>query len=488
VKRLTILLIIISIAVSSPVSIYSQETEKSSSLFISVDDVRLIAANNNLDIKLARLDSKIKGTELSYKEAVFDTVLNGTIDYTDDQRKAASSLAGSRTRTNNYNIGLDKKLRAGTDVEIDFTNKREWSDSPYVSTNPYHESEMAISITQPIAKNFFGLIDRGNIEIIKQEIKNAELDSYIKIEDALISAEKAYWDLVLIREQVKAKKATFKKSIRLFNQYRRKLKIGLVETGDVLASEANVHIRESELLLASNELKSAEEFLRLRLNIENDVRLHPTDTLHANYYDATFKESLGAAFKNRRDYASDKNTIEAKNIKLKMKSNSRLPEIDLKATFAQNGISGKYYRALSDVFEDSNPKYYVAVEFEYPLENNLANSEYEKAILEKAKAIISLQKTERQIISDIDEKLRKLSVNKINMSKMERAQNLQNGKLFHEEKRFKYGRSNSDTLIRYQGDLLNAILMTKKAHFDYRISILELMAAEDSFLKHIGLE
>lgn len=487
-KRLKILFIIISITVSSPVYIYAQGTEKNSTLLISVDNVRLIAANNNLDIKLVRLDSKIKGTELSYKEAVFDTVLNGTIDYTDDQRKAASSLAGSRTRTNNYNIGVDKKLRTGTDVEIDFTNKREWSDSSYVSPNPYHESEIAISITQPIAKNFFGLIDRGNIEIIKQEIKNAELDSYIKIEDAIISTEKAYWNLVFVREQVRAKKATFKKSIRLFNQYRRKLKIGLVETGDALAAEANMHIRESDLLLVSNELKTAEELLRLKLNIENEIRLYPTDTLHVNYFDTTLKESLTTAFENRRDYASNKNDIEAKNIDLNMKSNSRLPEIDLKATFAQNGISGKYYRALSDVFEDSNPNYYVAIEFEYPLENNLANSEYEKVTLEKAKAIINLQKTERQIISDIDGSIRNLSVNKVNISKMERAENLQKGKLFQEEKKFKYGRSNSDTLIRYQGDLLNAILMTKKAHFDYRISILELMAAEDSFLKHIGLE
>jgi len=488
VKRLTVLFIIISIAISSPAPIYSQEAEKTSALFISVDDVRLIAANNNLDIKLARLDSKIKGTDLSYKEAVFDTILNGTIDYTDDQRKTASSLYGSRTITNNYNVGMDKKLRTGTDVEIDFTNKREWSDSTFISTNPYHESEMAISITQPIAKNFFGLIDRGNIGIVKHEIKNAELDSYIKIEDAIISTEKAYWNLVLIREQVKAKKATFKKSIRLFNQYRRKLKIGLVETGDALAAEANMHIRESDLLLVSNDLKTAEELLRLKLNIKNGVRLYPSDTLYVNYFDASLKKSLMTAFKNRRDYVSNKNTIEAKNINLKMKSNSRLPEIDLKATFAQNGISGKYYRALSDVFEDSNPKYYLAVEFEYPLENNLANSEYEKATLEKAKAIINLQKTERQIILDIDNSIRNLYVNKANISKMERAENLQKGKLFQEEKKFKYGRSDSDTLIRYQGDLLNAILMTKKAYFDYRVSILDVLAAEDSFLEHIGLE
>jgi len=302
--------------------IFCQESEKNTTLSISVNDARLIAINNNFDVKLAQLDAKIKGTELSYKEAVFDTILNGEIGYTRDERKSASSLSGSKTMTNDYNIGVDKKLRSGTDVEIDFTNKREWTNSSFVSTNPYHESQIEISLTQPVAKNFFGLIDRGNIEIVKQEIKNTDLDSYIKIEDAIILAEKAYWNMVLAQEEFRIKKEMLKKAILLFNQYRRKLRIGLVETGDVLASEANMHARESNLLMASNELKTAEELLRFRLNIENGMRISPTNTLSEPDLDTIFIKSLEMAFRCRRDYRSKKNDIEAKKIKLKMKSNS----------------------------------------------------------------------------------------------------------------------------------------------------------------------
>ncbi|MFC1667141.1 TolC family protein [Candidatus Omnitrophota bacterium] len=487
-KLVIYLFIIVNILFSYATAIFSQEASNRGTLFISVDNVRLIAINNNLDIKLARLDSKIKGTELSYKEAVFDTILTGEIGYTNDERKQASSIYGSKNITNDYNIGLEKKLKSGTDVTMAFTNKREWTDSSFISLNPYHDSQVEINLTQPIAKNFFGLIDRGDIEIVKREIKNAELDSYIKIENAMILAEKAYWKLVLAREEFKVKKEMLKKSIGLFNQYRKKLKIGLVESGDVLATEANMHVRESDLLMASNELKTAQELLKLRLNIKNDVKLFPVDALSETNLNTTFTESLKAAFKNRRDYISKKNDIGANDMKLKMKSNSRFPEIDLKATFATNGISHKYYHALEGIIEDSNPKYYVGIEFKYPLENNEANSEYEKAQLEKTRAIINLQKTERQIISDVDERFRKCSFNKINISKMRRVENLQKGKLAQEEKRFKYGRSDSDTLIRYQEDLLKATLMTKKSYFNYTASILDLMEAEDTFLKHIGME
>ncbi|MBU1147973.1 MAG: TolC family protein [Candidatus Omnitrophica bacterium] len=487
-KKLLVFSIIINLAILPSGAVLSQTERVNDTFLISVEDVRLIAISNNLEIKLAQLDSKIKGTDLGYKEAVFDTILNGEIGYTNDQRKSASSFAGTKSITNEYNIGIDKKLRSGTDVEIDLTNSREWTDSAYVSTNPYHESQIEIGLTQPIAKNFFGLIDRGNIEIVKLEIRNAELDSYIKIENAIIDAEKAYWKFALATEEFKIKKEMLKKAIRLFNQYRRKLKIGLVETGDVLASEANMHVRGSELLLASNELKSAEELLRVHLNMKNDLKLFPIDDLKGKEINADFTESLNTAFENRRDYLSKKNDIEAKKVKLRMKKNSLFPEIDLNATFATNGIDSRYSRALEDVYEDSNPKYYVGIEFKYPLENNEAESEHKKATLEKTKAIINLQKTERQVISDVDEKFRNLSVNKINMSRMQRVENLQQGKLSQEEKRFKYGRSSSDTLIRYQEDALNASLLTQRSYFDHRVAILELMDAEDSFLKRIGFE
>lgn len=486
-KRFLGIFIILTLSLPPDIAL-PQDSGKVRTLPISVNEVRLIASQNNLDIKLAQLDARIKGTELSYKEAVFDTILSGEIGYTDDQRKSASSLSGTKSITNNYDIGVGKKLKSGTDVDIDFTNKREWTDSTFVSTNPYHESQIEITLTQPIAKNFFGLIDRGNIKIVKQEIKNAELDSYIKVEDAIILAEKAYWDLVLAQEEFKIKKEMLKKAITLFNQHRSKLKMGLVETGDVLAVEANMHIRESEILIASNNLESAQELLRIRLNLKNDIKLLPMDPLTITDLDTDFVSSLKTAFDYRRDYLSGKNDVEKQNIELKMKSNGRFPEIDLKATFAANGIDSRHSRALEDIYEDSNPKYYVGIEFKYPIENNEANSLYEKATLKKTKAIVNLQKTERQIIFDIDENFRNMSVNKINITKMVRVENLQRGKLFQEEKRFKYGRSDSDTLIRYQEDLLNAKLMTQRAHLDHKISILDLMGAEDSYLNYIGLE
>ena len=88
--------------------LYSEETVQDPTMKISIENVRLIAIENNLDIKLAQLDSKIKGTELSYKEAIFDTVLSGKVGYTKAETKRSSSLYGTKSITNEYNIEIGR--------------------------------------------------------------------------------------------------------------------------------------------------------------------------------------------------------------------------------------------------------------------------------------------------------------------------------------------------------------------------------------------
>jgi outer membrane protein TolC len=59
---------------------------------------------------------------------------------------------------------------------------------------------------------------------------------------------------------------------------------------------------------------------------------------------------------------------------------------------------------------------------------------------------------------------------------------IQKNKLEEEEKRFRYGRSNTDTIIRYQDDLLNAKLLAEKAAYEYQLSLIDLALAENTLL------
>ena len=59
---------------------------------------------------------------------------------------------------------------------------------------------------------------------------------------------------------------------------------------------------------------------------------------------------------------------------------------------------------------------------------------------------------------------------------------LQDQKLKEEEKRFKRGRSDTDTIIRFQEDLNQARLLAAEAKFLYQEELINLRQAEGSLL------
>ncbi len=456
-------------------------------IYLSLPEVVQRAMDNNLDVKLARFDALIKATELPFREAVFDTILKTGVSYSDDRSKKASLLLGTKATEANYQVGLSKRLPGGTDIGLEFANKRESSDSPFATCNPSYESTLKLSLVQPLGKNRGGLIDRGNIEITKLNIKNADSASLDRIEAALASTEKAYWDLVLAYKELKIKKGMLKWAEDLFNLDKARIKTGLVEKTDLYASEANLRQSRIGLLIAQNEVQSAMNNLKLEMNDSSPGKIVPREELKIGKGEFSLGTELKKAFAHRRDYRRARNDIRVEDIQLKMKANSRWPQIDLVGSLARNGLSSQYATALGDVFEEDNPTYFVGIRFSLPLGNRRARSEYNRTSLEKARALVRLQKVERLIVTEVNEKVRAIKVDRERAERQLKIEELQGLKLNAEEKKFKYGRSNSDTFIRFQGDLLKAKIAEVQALVDYRKSLVDLEETQNTLLAKWGI-
>ncbi len=465
----------------------SEQSRGEGVIYLSLPEVIRRAIDNNLDVKLARFDALIKATDLPFREAIFDTILKTGVSYAEDRSKKSSILLGTKATEADYSLGLSKRLSSGTDIGLEFANKRVASDSSFTAFNPSYESTLKLSLVQPLGKNRGGLIDRGNIEITKLNIKNADSASLDRIETALASTEKAYWDLVLAYKELKIKKGMLKWAEDLFNLDKERIKTGLVEKTDLYASEANLRQSRIDLLIAQNEVQSAINRLKLEMNDSTPAKIVPREELKVGEGKFSLEAKLKEAFAYRRDYQRARNDIRAGDIQLKMKANSRWPQIDLVASLARNGLDPQYATALRDVFEEDNPTYFVGIRFSLPLGNRRARSEYKRTSLEKARALINLQKIERLIFTEVDEKVRAVKVNRERAKRQLKIEELQGLKLNAEEKRFKYGRSNSDTLIRFQGDLLQAKIAEVKSLVDYRKSLVDLERTQNTLLSKWGI-
>ena len=96
-------------------------SQEENAIYLTLKEVSELALSNNFDIQLAQFDAQLKGTELDKVMSIYDTIVEAEIKFTDDRRKSASSFAGTKSETRDYNLGASQRFPSGTTLDFDFT-------------------------------------------------------------------------------------------------------------------------------------------------------------------------------------------------------------------------------------------------------------------------------------------------------------------------------------------------------------------------------
>lgn len=479
--RLAFIIIISMVCLQAPTPNLSAEEQRI--LELDINRVSRLALNNNFDIQLYRLDKSISEKELLKAQAVYDTELDASYHYDEDRLKRSSIILGKKETAVTQDLSLSKKLPTGTVLSLGASHQREATDSSFASLNPYHESEASISITQPLAKNVLGILDRNIIKITRLDIENTAYTSMDKIEQELAEAQKAYWSLLLANQQLDLTKEILDSANDLYQANSKNFDIGLVEPPEFYAVEANLKEKQKDVLLAENGLNSALNLIRFKLNLEKEIMVKPQDSFGDEPITADFDDIIRQALGARRDYRAAKNTVKAMDLYIEMKKNSLWPQIDLTGTLKKNGLDKKFRKSITEISSEDYPEYTVGVNFRFPLENSAARAEYSQKELEKAKALVNLKKLECLILVQTHDAFIHAKSIYGSVGLLKQVMELQHKKYIGEEDRFKKGRSDTDRLIRYQNDYFNAKSAYLKSLYEYQAALIDLRMAMNRLLQ-----
>ncbi|MBD3425995.1 MAG: hypothetical protein GF409_02040 [Candidatus Omnitrophica bacterium] len=485
--NLIILLIMMSLGAGTVLAVQQPEDEKSpveiTSIVLSLEDCIRLTLQNSYEVKLAKLDLYVAETDLLFSEAVFDTFFFGNVSYTEDKRQELSVFAPDDDQTNIYSFGASKKLPTGTTITVNWSDTRTWSDTVFVSKNPAHDTEISLEARQPVGENSFGFIDRNTVTLTKLAIENADLQTKDRIENHLANTIKAYIDLMSAEKTLSIFQDILDKAIELYDVEERNFNIGLKEKVDLYAVEANVANRQAEVIIAENNYKRAQEILKLLMNVQEKARVEPAQQLSTYPIDRDLKQCLEEAFRKRRDYMIKKRDVDIRGLDLRMKGNQLWPEIDLLLSMKMNGINRDFNTAAGKATASDHAEYFAGVEFNIPIENSEARSQYDRASLKKQKALVSLKQVERKIITDVVNAYNDTRSYGRSLEFTGKAVRLQSQKLEEEEKRFRYGRSMTKILIDYQRDLLRAELENVGFIKDHRKAKVDLFRSMNVLLE-----
>jgi outer membrane protein TolC len=300
----------------------------------------------------------------------------------------------------NANFGMNIGLSPGTQLSVTFDNSRFSTDAARYTFNPFINSSLSVTITQPLLRGFGQSLNRRFINIARNNQRVADLVFRQQVIDTVSGIARLYTDLVSLNEDVKVKQESLLLAERLYEDNRNQVEQGTQAPIEVTRANAAVAAATQALITAEGLVRQQELIVKTamtRNGLANDQLLEahiiPTDTLTVPDRESVsaLPELVGQAIRNRPDLASAGLQVENSAISLKGSLNQLKPQLDLVGLVQNIGLAGDLNplagpptgqvnigglgTVLGQIFRRNFPSYGVGVQLALPLRNRVAQAD-----------------------------------------------------------------------------------------------------------------
>jgi len=453
-------------------------------LRIGLVDCIAYALKNNSEIKIKRIDPKLKNDDIKIARAAFEPDFSAEFSWHDNTVASANVLEGADTFNSkdvNLNAGVSGKLPTGTRYAVDFYNQKYQSDSVFQEINPYYAVEPKITITQPLFKNFGVVINRADIVLAKNYSLESEESFKDKVMDIISRAKSAYYDYVFSLQAQAIARAALSRAQELLVINKARYAKGLVSSVELLETEAAASDKEKSVIFAEYEVAKTQDNLKLVTNLIDDpdvwnARIELVDKPDFSVEKVDLVECLKNAFIYRPDYSIAKIGLVNRDIKIMQAKNAIFPELDLIGSFGLNGLGEDYVAAIGKMntnYEDWS----AGLKFSIPW-GGAERAKLDQKKLEKAQALLAYKKLQDDIILEVRDKVRRMDTGyrQVLTSRISRQKEAEN--YAAQKERYAVGQVSTHDLLDYQNNLSSAELDYVKSVIAYKISLINLEKSE----------
>jgi outer membrane protein TolC len=320
----------------------AQSSVAERTLSLSLDECIVKTLKNNLGLAAEML------TPTMMKEAV---TLAGekfypsiTFSYNRQNTKSASYsfLDASdivTTRQNDNTTQLMQVLPTGGSLAVSLYNYLSNTNRSFQTINPRYGSTLRLNFSQPLLRDFGFRVSRREIIVAGFDREISEENLKQVLEDAIYRIESAYWNLVYSRENLNVVRQSLKLAEELREKNKAEIEAGTLPPIELLTAEAEVSLRQAEILEAEAQVRNNEELIKTIINLAAEmeaiksVRIVPTDTPTVEKTDVDFDQALETAILKRPDLEALR--IDSKEVEfdLGLRQNQLLPDVRLQLSY-----------------------------------------------------------------------------------------------------------------------------------------------------------
>lgn len=379
---------------------------------ISLAEVRMRALRYNLDLASSLIDPGIAQQALSAEEAAFDTSFTTSVDYNNLDQPTASRLVGSQLESLSVRPGVQIPLHTGGTIAIEVPMNRTESNNEFSQLNPAYESDLALSVRQPLLRGAGAAYADRRIRIAFYQQEQAELRTRLEATRLIASVDRAFWRLAAARRELEVRVAGVDLANAQLERARRRVRASQAAEIEITRAESGAADQLELVIIAENSLKQRQRELKQLMNdpdlpIEAPTIVVPDSAMTTLDVQLDSSELIERAIAQRSELMDAELQVIQRSIDVASSRNEMLPLVSLDYTYNINGLGPSFDDSIDLTREMDYEDHRIGLQVEIPIGNRAARARYRQALLNRMKTLTDRNaqalQVRREVLDAVDQ-------------------------------------------------------------------------------------
>jgi outer membrane protein TolC len=475
---------------------------------MTIADIRQRALQNNLHLKVAKMDPELAKQSLREEQAKFDQVIFAYAKYAEKDTPAMSGdkvviksdnplLDGELAKLNldaqkkefwDIEAGVKVPLRTGGTVTLSAPLENRQSLGKFASDQ--YRSALRFSFSQPLLRNAGQQVNEASIRVAELDRDSVQLKTRLQAIRIVATVDKAYWELYEAWAALDVRKNQFEYASQNLEMVKRRVQEGLTAAVEVNRAQIGVADRMEALIVAETNLRLAQRQLQFLLNdLPDDQERQspwvPTTVPSLVKFEFDRAHLIRDALDSRIELLEQELKLSADLIQIDYLQNQTLPLFTLDYQYgALSGSGGRFGDIGQDLFDGRYRDWSVGLKFEMPVSNEARKAKLDRAIAQRMQRLTTKTLQSLTVKREIHDALDKVEQNWQRIIAA-RQQVLVAGINYEAElKQFNEGLRTMTEVLETLTRLGEAQLKEIRAISDYQVSLVDMAYATGTVLGH----
>ena len=462
-------------------------TQPAPEVHLTLEEVRQLALQNNLDLRVELLEPTIAKTFVSEEQAQFESLLSVDARYANLDTPTASQLSGSQVRDFSFAPGVIIPLITGGSVRFNVPFDRLETNNQFSTLNPAYSSDAAASLSIPLLRNAGVQVNSQRIRVAFYDYQASQARTKLEVIRVLAAADRIYWRLYAARQQLDVRRKEYELADQQLRRARRLVNAGAAPEVEVIRAESGVADRLEAIIIADNLLRDRQRELKRILNDPSLEMGGPTAIVTATPPNATAyridpARAVDLALRQRMEMLEQELNIARQESTVAFARNGLLPLLTLDYTYNVNGLGDSWNDSLSMVGDKDFEDHTVGLNLQVPVGNEAARARLRRALAARLQALASREQRASFIKQEVLNAIDQLDANWQRILAAQQRVVLAARTLDAEIRQFEQGLRTSTEVLEAQARLADAQSSEINAIAEYQIAQVDIAFAAGMLL------